>query len=493
MKKTFRPKSSSPSKPAGRSADARPFRGKPAKNQGKPSDRRSPDRESRSFGTDARPKRTFSSKGKPGGSSGYSVSVEPLDVARERKPARGQDKRPQRGFGATAAYEERKFRGKATRGGDKPIRGGDKRREGYTFDSRSDSRAQDRDERSFDDQKRPQRSFATKSNFTRDKFAKDNKFGKDKFGKDKPAFGFSKRDDSEKRPSRVRTPKNHAQRETGRPHEKAARVYGKPAAKPFVAREIAPSNYVAAGNNVLLWGLHAVRAAWLNPKRRIHRVWLTESGKASLDKSITEGKEALLKRPDAKMCERFELDRLTPPGSVHQGIVIETEALIEPALHDLINSDNPPDVIIMLDQVTDPHNVGAILRSASAFGAGAVILTERNAPSMTGVLAKSASGAVEHTPQIHVVNLARALDELQEAGYWRCGLAEEGTKDLSEMDLSGRTVLVMGNEGEGLRQLTRKKCDELARLPTGGAIGSLNVSNAAAVALYEVRRQKKKF
>ena len=147
----------------------------------------------------------------------------------------------------------------------------------------------------------------------------------------------------------------------------------------------------------------------------------------------------------------------------------------------------------MLDQVTDPHNVGAILRSAAAFGAGAVIMTERNAPIMTGVQAKAASGALEHVHQVHVVNLARARVELQEAGYWRIGLAEEGEKDIGSLDLSGRTVLVLGAEGEGLRQLTKKKCDELARLPTGGPISSLNVSNAAAVALYEVRRQKKKF
>jgi 23S rRNA (guanosine2251-2'-O)-methyltransferase len=178
---------------------------------------------------------------------------------------------------------------------------------------------------------------------------------------------------------------------------------------------------------------------------------------------------------------------------VHQGVVLEAAPLHEPSLHDIIAGDNPPDLLIMLDQVTDPHNVGAILRSAAAFGAGAVIMTERNAPGLTGVLAKAASGATEHVPQIHVVNLARVLDELQEAGYWRVGLAEEGAKELSALDLSGRTVLVLGAEGEGLRQLTRKKCDELAKLPTSGPIGSLNVSNAAAVGLYEARRQKTPF
>lgn len=246
-------------------------------------------------------------------------------------------------------------------------------------------------------------------------------------------------------------------------------------------------------DSVLIWGLHAVRAAWLNPKRRCYRLCLTEAGRAAFEATKAEAHEQLLKRPDAKLMERHELDRLVPPGSVHQGIVLETAPLPEPSLHEIIGGDNPPDLLLMLDQVTDPHNVGAILRSAAAFGAGAVIMTERNAPVITGVQAKAASGATEYLPQVHVVNLARALDELQEAGYWRIGLAEEGQKTIGELDLSGRTVLVLGNEGDGLRQLTRKKCDELARLPTGGPIGSLNVSNAAAVSLYEVRRQKSKF
>ena len=259
-------------------------------------------------------------------------------------------------------------------------------------------------------------------------------------------------------------------------------------------RDAAPAptpRYEPRGDAVLIWGLHAARAAWLNPQRRCLRLWLTEAGQAAFDSAIAEARDdLLLKRPDAKRVDRTELDRMIPVGSVHQGILIEASPLPEPSLRDLIAGDQPPDVLLMLDQVTDPHNVGAILRSAAAFGVGAVIMTERNAPGTTGALAKTASGALEHVPQIHVVNLARALDELREAGYWCVGLAEEGERNLSALDLTGRTVLVLGAEGEGLRQLTRKKCDELARLPTGGAIGSLNVSNAAAVGLYEVRRQK---
>jgi 23S rRNA (guanosine2251-2'-O)-methyltransferase len=246
-----------------------------------------------------------------------------------------------------------------------------------------------------------------------------------------------------------------------------------------------------AGDNVLIWGLHAARAAFLNPKRRITRLWLTEAGQKIFEATQKEAGDELLKRPDAKKVERPELDRITPPNSVHQGIVIEVAPLTDPVLNDIILADRPPDLILMLDQVTDPHNVGAILRSAAAFGAGALIMTERNAPATTGVLAKAASGALECTPVVHVVNLARTLDELREAGYWCVGLAEEGEKNLGDLDLSGRTVLVLGAEGEGLRHLTRQKCDELARLPTQGPIESLNVSNAAAVALYEVRKQAK--
>jgi 23S rRNA (guanosine2251-2'-O)-methyltransferase len=231
----------------------------------------------------------------------------------------------------------------------------------------------------------------------------------------------------------------------------------------------------------------------MNPKRRCFRLWLTEAGAKAFAPTQAEARENLLKRPDAKRVERPELDRITPPGSVHQGIVAEVAPLSEPSLHDLLAGDPPPDLLLVLDQVTDPHNVGAILRSAAAFGVGAVILTERNAPNATGVLAKTASGALEHVPLIHVVNLSRALDDLKQAGYWCIGLAEEGKQELSALDLSGRTALVLGAEGDGLRHLTRQKCDELARLPTGGPIGSLNVSNAAAVGLYEARRQKQKF
>jgi 23S rRNA (guanosine2251-2'-O)-methyltransferase len=257
--------------------------------------------------------------------------------------------------------------------------------------------------------------------------------------------------------------------------------------KPHVA---SPEPLRPSTQGVLLWGIHAVMEAWRNPSRQCFRLWLTEAGKASLADGIATD---IRSRPQPVLVERHDLDKLLPPHSVHQGVVLEAAPLPEPQLHEVLKTAEASGLIIVLDQVTDPHNVGAILRSAAAFGAGAVIMTERNAPPTTGVLAKSASGAVEHVPLIRVTNLSRALNELQEAGFWCVGLAEEAERDLSALDLSARTAVVLGAEGEGLRRLTRENCDELARLPTGGRIGSLNVSNAAAIALYEARRQKMKF
>ncbi|WP_042442421.1 23S rRNA (guanosine(2251)-2'-O)-methyltransferase RlmB [Azospirillum sp. B510] len=245
-----------------------------------------------------------------------------------------------------------------------------------------------------------------------------------------------------------------------------------------------------AARGVLLYGLHPVAAAWTNPERRIHRLLVTDSGRAALEPVIAEARARGLQRPEASPADRVELDRMLPPGAVHQGIVIDASPLPELGIEDLCNelASEPSAVIVALDQVTDPHNVGAILRSAAAFGARAVVVTERHAPETTGVLAKSASGALEAVPLVRVTNLARALTDLQQNGFWSVGLAESGPSTLAKLDLTGKTVLVMGAEGSGLRRLTMERCDAIARLPTGGPVGSLNVSNAAAVALYEVAR-----
>ena len=244
---------------------------------------------------------------------------------------------------------------------------------------------------------------------------------------------------------------------------------------------------------VYLYGLHAVAAALLNPERECRRLIVTPAGLEALESTLYRARAAGLTRPQPNTVGRPELEKLLPQGSVHQGAALEVAALEEVDLEDLLRlpEDERPGAVVVLDQVTDPHNVGAILRSAAAFGAGAVIVTERHAPEATGTLAKSASGAVDVIPLIRVTNLARTLSDLQKAGYWCVGLDESGKRTLPELDLSGRVAIVLGAEGPGLRRLSAERCDELARLPTSGRIGTLNVSNAAAVALYEWARVRK--
>lgn len=277
--------------------------------------------------------------------------------------------------------------------------------------------------------------------------------------------------------------------------KKPSAPHGQP---PAPAKSHSPSHRESRGDRpsgrgaqgVLLYGLHPVSAAWLNPERRIHRLIATEAGRAALEPVLAQAKARGLQRPSLMPADRSDLDRMLPPGAVHQGVAVDVAPLEEFGIEDLCaEADSDPSaLIVVLDQVTDPHNVGAILRSASAFGAKAVVVTERNAPETTGVLAKSASGALESVPLVRVTNLARALADLQQAGFWTVGLAESGQSALAQCNLTGRTALVLGAEGAGLRRLTMERCDVIARLPTQGPVGSLNVSNAAAVALYEVAR-----
>jgi 23S rRNA (guanosine2251-2'-O)-methyltransferase len=194
--------------------------------------------------------------------------------------------------------------------------------------------------------------------------------------------------------------------------------------------------------------------------------------------------------PQPETVERNHLDGLLPPGAVHQGIALVVEPLAAADITSLteLAEGRENAVILCLDQVTDPHNVGAILRSAAAFGALGVVVPDRHAPDETGTLAKSASGALERLPLVRVINLVRALDELKQAGFWVAGLAGDAPATLAGAKLSGRIVLVLGSEGEGLRRLTREHCDHLVKLPQSDLVESLNVSNAAAVALYELIR-----
>lgn len=240
-----------------------------------------------------------------------------------------------------------------------------------------------------------------------------------------------------------------------------------------------------------LYGHHPAREAILNPEREITRIQVTDAARAGIAEAVAEAAARGIARPAPEIVDKALMDRFLK-GSVHQGVAIEVKPIEPPDLDDIGRAASVADrsLVVVLDQVTDPHNVGAIMRSAAAFGATALIVTERNAPEVTGTLAKSASGAAEHVPIVRVKNLARALAALGEWGFRRIGLAEEGPAALADVEMGPHVALVLGAEGEGLRHLTREHCDVLARLPTGGPIGSLNVSNAAAVALYEVARRR---
>jgi 23S rRNA (guanosine2251-2'-O)-methyltransferase len=225
---------------------------------------------------------------------------------------------------------------------------------------------------------------------------------------------------------------------------------------------------------VILYGWHTVSLALANPNRRFRKLLLTENAARRL------GEENIPTRITPEIVRPNEIDRLLSPDAVHQGLYAETDALPSPDLETLA----PEGLVLVLDQITDPHNVGAILRSAAAFAVKAIVTTARHSPEATGVLAKSASGALELVPMVTVQNLARALTALNERGFQTVGLDSEGSENLSAIALREPLALVLGAEGKDLRQLTRETCRAVARLDMPGEIKSLNVSNAAVLALY---------
>jgi len=229
---------------------------------------------------------------------------------------------------------------------------------------------------------------------------------------------------------------------------------------------------------IILYGWHPVIAALANPARRIRGLWAT----ANAARRLAEEAMALPMSPEVVRPDAIAA-RLSP-DAVHQGLLAEVEPLPSPPLEDLAGAGT----VLVLDQVTDPHNVGAILRTAAAFAVNAMIITARHSPEATGVLAKSASGALELVPIVVVQNLARALATLKERGFLTVGLDSAAADDLAATALSSPLALVIGAEGKGLRQGTRAACERVARLDLPGAIKSLNVSNAAALALYIAAR-----
>lgn len=233
-----------------------------------------------------------------------------------------------------------------------------------------------------------------------------------------------------------------------------------------------------ADGPVVMYGWHTVTAALRNPRRRLRKLLVTENAARRLEEDgITPALAPEIVRPSA-IAERLL------PDAVHQGFYLETDPLDAPAIEALPARG----VVLVLDQITDPHNVGAIFRSAAAFGATAIVTTQRHSPEATGALAKAASGALEHVPLVNVQNLARGLAALKQSGFLVVGLDSSGDADLATIPLRAPLALVLGAEGKGLRQLTKDTCDHVARIDLPGEIKSLNVSNAAALALYVARK-----
>lgn len=257
-----------------------------------------------------------------------------------------------------------------------------------------------------------------------------------------------------------------------------------------------------ASAEVWFYGLHAVAAALRNPARQCLRLLATAQGYKLLVPKQPLPPEAQILLEAVEVVERGVLERALPPGAVHQGLALLVAPLPQNRLESVCappcaplgaprstsaaSAARPP--VVVLDQVTDPRNIGAVLRSAAAFRAGALIMPARHAPDVTGALAKAASGAVEHIPLVRVSNLARGLETLKELGYWCVGLAAEAETELAAAPLVLPVALILGAEGAGLRRLTRERCDILVRIPIAETAASLNVSATAAVALYAVTR-----
>jgi 23S rRNA (guanosine2251-2'-O)-methyltransferase len=247
-------------------------------------------------------------------------------------------------------------------------------------------------------------------------------------------------------------------------------------------RHFYPKPDSRGGDGLWLYGLHAVRAALANPARKAKRVVLTT-------RAAEEIGPKLLGKVRQEIADGGAVSKLLPEGAVHQGVALQCDPLPRRDLGDLL--DRPTDkrrVVVVLDQISDPQNTGAILRTAAAFGVEAVVVQDRHAPPESGALAKAASGALDIVPYVQVVNISRTLEELKEREFWRVALAGDGDGALKDVMPAGDVALVMGSEGSGIRRLVRENCDVAAYVPIDGVMESLNVSNAAAIALYEIRR-----
>lgn len=259
-----------------------------------------------------------------------------------------------------------------------------------------------------------------------------------------------------------------------RPHLYGRMVKGKRSGKPRESAARAARRNPHTGRRYWLYGRHAVTAALANEARRVHRVRCLEQDELDLSWVAVE------------VSNTDSLEDILPPGAVHQGIAAEVSPLADVDLTDFLRagSDQESTRLVILDQVNDPRNVGAILRTAAAFGIAAIVMPQRHSPPESGALAKAASGALEKVPLIRVGNLARALEQLKDAGFWCYGLDAGAEQELSQVELAAKAAVILGGEGQGLRRLTREHCDIVLRLPMASGNESLNVSAAAAITLY---------
>lgn len=262
-----------------------------------------------------------------------------------------------------------------------------------------------------------------------------------------------------------------------RPHPKSEQ-------KPFAKAERRPFHkpHAKPESGLWLYGLHAVRSALANPKRFVKRAVLTE-------RAVEEIGAKLLGRVKHETTDMNGVSKILPEGAVHQGVALLVEPLPRRDLDAVLaDAQGKRRVVLVMDQITDPHNAGAILRTAAAFGVTAVVVQDRHSPPESGVLAKAASGALDIIPLVYEVNIARALEDLGKKEFWRIALAGDGDSPLADAMNKGDIALVVGSEGDGIRRLVRERCDVSAYVPITSAMESLNVSNAAAIALYETLR-----
>jgi 23S rRNA (guanosine2251-2'-O)-methyltransferase len=233
---------------------------------------------------------------------------------------------------------------------------------------------------------------------------------------------------------------------------------------------------------IWLYGTHTVEAALANPTRKKYRLLVNEEWSNTYEIGESE--------VQPEFVGRLDIERQLPPHAVHQGLALLVAPLEYEAIETICSEAPDPSIVIVLDQVTDPQNIGAIMRSASAFGAAAIIVPDKHTPEATAALAKAASGALDRLPMVRVTNLTRALGQLKEAGFWTVGLDAKANQTLAEANLSGKLAVIMGAEGKGLRRLTAENCDFLVNIPIDHTTDSLNVSAAAAITLYEIVRNQ---